>query len=125
MKEKTFQEEGMAGEGTEVAVRTCKVYVWKVVWTVEGLQLLTGMERAGLCCLCCWEENRKRRVPFSYSLRLCFLSHLILTKTLLGMNSGIPHLTAKEMKAQRGSHLPKITQVVSNETGLSNSKVRS
>lgn len=72
MKEKTFQEERMAGEGKEVAVRTCKVYVWKVVWTVEGLQLLTGMERAGLCCLCCWEENRKRRVPFSYSLRLCF-----------------------------------------------------
>ena len=115
----------MAGAGTEVAVRTCKVYVWKVVWTVEGLQLLTGMERAGLCCLCCWEENRKRRVPFSYSLRLCFSISFNPHENPLIMNSGFPHFTAKEMKAQRGSHLPKITQVVSNETGLSNSKVKS
>lgn len=53
MIEKTFQVEGMAGAEMEVEVRTCKVYMWKAVWAVEGLHLMTGTERVGLCCLCC------------------------------------------------------------------------
>ena len=53
MMENTFQVEGMAGAGMEVEVRTCKVYMWKAVWAVEGLHLMTGTERVGLCCLYC------------------------------------------------------------------------
>ena len=45
MKKKTFPAEKKGGARMEVEVRMCKGYVWKGVWTVEGLHLLTYMER--------------------------------------------------------------------------------
>lgn len=56
----------------EVEVRTCKVYMWKAGWAVAGLHLLTCMVMVSVHCLCGWGENRKGRVPCSYSLGLSF-----------------------------------------------------
>lgn len=56
----------------EVEMKMCKVYMWKPMWTAEGLHLLTGMENVGLCCLRSSGKERRERVPFSYSLGLSF-----------------------------------------------------
>ena len=45
MKKKTFPGERKGRARTEVEVRMCKGFVWKGVWTVGGLHLLTYMER--------------------------------------------------------------------------------
>lgn len=83
------------------------------MWTVEG----------GLSCLWSWGEKGKERVPFSYSLGYGFPVSFDPRKNPLGNGRWLPLLTAKEMKAQRGGHLPKISEAVSDETGLSNSKI--
>lgn len=51
-REKDDEHSRVRGDGRsremEVEVRTCKVYMWKAVWAVEGLHLIAGAGEGGL-----------------------------------------------------------------------------